>query len=101
MDETFRLDLNRSWEAIDIKTGHAVLIPKGSHQAIRMLHHIPRDAAEEPYLVVTVQHQDKPVLAGLREAYWRQWEGHHVSELRVTIREWKEKPPPPSQKKHP
>ena len=39
MDEAFRLDLNRSWEAIDIKTGHAVLIPKGSHQAIRMLHH--------------------------------------------------------------
>ena len=37
MEETFRLDLNQSWEAIDIKTGHAVLIPKGCHQAIRML----------------------------------------------------------------
>ena len=101
MDETFRLDLNRSWEAIDIKTGHAVLIPKGSHQAVRMLHQTPRDATEEPYLVVTVQHEGKRALAGLREAYWRQWEGHHIPELRVTIREWKEKPPQPSGKKHP
>src|SRR5438128_205555 len=29
VEETFRLDLNQSWEAIDIKTGQAVLIPKG------------------------------------------------------------------------
>jgi hypothetical protein len=33
MDEAFRLDLNQSWEAIAIKTGHAVLIPKGSYPA--------------------------------------------------------------------
>ena len=44
MEETFRLDLNQSWEAINIKTGHAVLIPKGSHQAIRMLLKSPRAA---------------------------------------------------------
>ena len=90
MEETFRLDLNQSWEAIDIKTGHAVLIPKGSHQAIRMLLKTPPDATEEPYLVVTVQHEGKAVLAGLREAYWRHWEGHHIPELRVTIREMNE-----------
>ena len=101
MEETFRLNLNRSWEAIDIKTGHAVLIPKGSHHATRMLLKTPPDAAEENYLVVTVQHEGKRALAGLREAYWRQWEGHHIPELRVTIREWKEKPPQPSGKKHP
>jgi hypothetical protein len=99
MDETFRLDLNQSWEAIDIKTGRAVLIPKGSHQAVRMLHRTRRDAEAEPYLVVTVQHDGKNVLAGLREAYWRQWEGHHIPQLRVTIREWKDKPPLPPQKK--
>jgi hypothetical protein len=72
MEETFRLDLNQSWEAIDIKTGHAVIIPKGSHQAIRMLLKGPCDQTEENYLVVTVQHEFDPVLAGLREAYWRQ-----------------------------
>ena len=92
MEETFRLDLKRSWEAIDLKTGHAVLIPKGSHQAIRMLHQTRRDATEEPYLVVQVQHQGEPVLAGLREAYWRHWEGHHLPEFRVTIQEMNEKP---------
>jgi hypothetical protein len=27
MEETFRLDLNQSWETIDIKTGNAALIP--------------------------------------------------------------------------
>jgi hypothetical protein len=75
MDETFRLDLNQSWEAIDLKTGRAVIIPKGSHQALRMLHRSTRDAAPEPYLVVTVQHEGNAVLAGPREAYWRQWEG--------------------------
>ena len=91
MEETFRLILNQSWEAIDIKTGHAVLIPKGSHQAIRMLLKGPRDQTEENYLVVTVQHEGNPVLAGLREAYWRQWEGHHIPELRVTTREMNEK----------
>src|SRR2546422_6885865 len=91
MEETFRLDLNQSWEAIDIKTGHAVLIPKGSHQAIRMLLKSPPDQTEENHLVVTVQHEGKAVLAGLREAYWRQWEGHYIPEFRVTIREMKEK----------
>ena len=95
MEETFRLDLNQSWEAIDIKTGHAVLIPKGSHQAIRMLLKGPRDSTEENYLVVTVQHEGNPVLAGLREAYWRQWEGHYIPESRVTIREMKPHPSPP------
>jgi hypothetical protein len=99
MDETFRLDLNQSWEAIEVKTGHAVLIPKGSHQAVRMLLLATRDAEQEPYLVVTVQHDGKNVLAGLREAYWRQWEGHHIPELRVMIREWKDKPPPRPQRK--
>ena len=94
MEETFRLDLNRSWEAIDIKTDQPVLIPTGSHQGIRMLHQNTRDATEEPYLVVTVQHEGKPVLAGLREAYWRQWEGHHIPELRVTIREMNDKQHP-------
>ena len=91
MEETFRLDLNQSWEAIDIRTGHAVLIPKGSHQAIRMLFKGQRDQTEENYLVVTVQHEGNPVLAGLREAYWRHWEGHHIRELRVAIREMKKK----------
>jgi hypothetical protein len=95
--ETFRLDLNQSWDAIDIKTGHPVLIPKGSHQAIRMLLKGPCDQTEGNYLVVTVQHEGKPALAGLREAYWRHWEGHYIPELRVTI---EEKPHPPPQK-HP
>ena len=99
MNETFRLDLNQSWEAIDIKTGHQIFIPKGSHQAIRIVLKDPRDQTGENYLVVTVQREGSPVMAGLREAYWRQWEGHYIPELRVTIREWKEKPPPPSQKK--
>ena len=91
MGETFRMDLNQSWEAIDIKTGHAVLIPKGSHQAIRMLLKSPPDQTEEDYLVVAVQDEGGQVLAGLREAYWRQWEGHYIPELRVTIRELKER----------
>jgi len=99
MEETCRLDLNQSWEAIDIKTGHAVLIPKGSHQAIRMLLKSPPDQTEENYLVVTVQHEGKRVLAGLREAYWRQWEGHYIPELRVTIRGMNEKPHPPPPKR--
>src|SRR5213593_5223736 len=90
MEETFRLDLNQSWEAIDIKTGHAVLIPKGSHQAIRMLLKDPRDQADENYLVVMVKDEGNSVLAGLREAYWRQWEGHYIPEFRVTIREMKD-----------
>jgi hypothetical protein len=92
MNETFRLDLNQLWEAMDIKTGHAVFIPKGSHMAIRMRVKGPDDPREENYLVVTVQHKGSPVLAGLREAYWRQWEGHHIPELRITILEMKEKP---------
>jgi hypothetical protein len=91
MEETFRLDLNQSWEAIDIKTGHAVLIPKGFHQAIRILRKSPPDQIEENYLVVAVQGEGGSVLAGLREAYWSQWEGHYIPELRVTIREMKEK----------
>ena len=91
MEETVGLDLNQSWEAIDIKTGHAVFIPKGSYIAIRMLLKSPRDQIEENYLVVTVQHEGKPVLAGLREAYWRHWEGHYIHELRVTIREMNKK----------
>jgi len=99
MEETFRMDLNQSWEALDIKTGHAVLIHKGSHQAIRMLLKSPPDQTEENYLVVTVHHEGKSVLAGLREAYWRQWEGHYIPELRVTIRKVKEKPHPPPQKR--
>jgi hypothetical protein len=99
VEETFRLDLNQSWEALDIKTGHAVLIPKGSHHAIRMLFKDPRDQREEPYLVVMVQHEGNSVLAGLREAYWRQWEGHYIPEFRVTIREMKEKPHPPPSKR--
>jgi len=99
VEEIFRLDLNQSWEAIDIKTGHAVLIPKGSHQAIRMLLKDPRDQTDENYLVVMVKHEGNSVLAGLREAYWRQWEGHHVPEFRLTIREMKEKPHPPPPKR--
>lgn len=98
MEKTFRLGLNQSWEAIDIKTGHPVLIPKGSHQAIRMVLKDPHDQTEENYLVVTVQCEGNPVLAGLREAYWRQWKGHYIPELRVTIREMNEKPQPPFQK---
>ncbi len=99
MQETFRLDLNQSWEAIDIQTGAGVVIPKGSHKAVRMLHRTSRDEKSEPWLVVTVQHKGRPVSAGLREAYWRQWEGHHIPELRVTIEEWKEIAQPPSRRK--
>jgi hypothetical protein len=36
------------------------------------------DQTEGNYLVVTIQHEGKLVLAGLREPYWRQWEGHHI-----------------------
>ena len=71
------------------QNGPRVLIPKGSHQAIRMLLKSARDQTEENYLVVRVQHEGKPVLAGLREAYRRQWEGHYIPEFRVTIREMK------------
>src|SRR5215813_6358381 len=98
MQETFRLDLNQSWEAIDIKTGLAVLIPKGSHHAIRMLFKSQGDQTEENYLVVPVQHDGHLVLAGLREAFWRQWERHYIPELRVTIRDTKKKSPPPPQR---
>jgi len=69
--ETFRIDLNQSWDAIDIQTGVGVVIPKGSHKAVRMLHRVSRDETDEPWLVVIVQHKSKPVSAGLREAYWR------------------------------
>jgi len=47
--ETFRLDLNQSWEAIDIQTGAAVVIPKGSHKAARMRHRMSRDEQEGPW----------------------------------------------------
>ena len=86
-----RLVLNQSLETTDIKTGNAVLIPKGSYQAIRMFRKSPPDQTEENYLVVAVQHEGKTVLAGLREAYWRHWEGHDIPEFRVTIREMKER----------
>jgi len=99
--ETFRLDLNQAWEAVDIQTGAGVVIPKGSHKAARVLHRTSRHATEEPWLVVTVQHKGKPVSAGLREAYWRQWERHHIPELRVTIEEWKENAQPSSRKTRP
>ena len=99
MEQTFRLDLNQSWETIDIKTGNAVLIPKGSYEAIRMLRKSPPDQTEESYLVVVVQLEGRPVLVGLREAYWRQWEGHYIPEFRVTIREMSEKPHPRPQKR--
>jgi hypothetical protein len=99
MEETFRLDLNQSWEAVDIKTGRVVLIPKGSYQAIRMLRKSPPDQTEENYLVVTVQQEGYPVLAGLREAYWRHWEGHYIPAFRVTIRETKKKQHPLPQKR--
>ena len=99
MNEIFLLNLNQSWEGIDIKTGAAVVIPKGSHKAVRMLHRTSRDPTEELWLVVTIQQGRTPVSVGLREAYWRQWEGHHVPELRVTIREWEEKPSRPRQTK--
>ena len=82
--------MNQSWEAVDIQTGAGVVIPKGSHKAVRVLHHTSRDEKEEPWLVVMVQHKGKPVSADLREAYWRQWESHHILEFRVTIEEWKE-----------
>lgn len=101
MGETFRLDLNRSWEVIDIQTGANLLLRKGSHKAIRIMHRADRDAREEPWLVVTIQHQGKTVSAGLREAYWRQWEGHYISEFRVAIEEWKENVPPSPRKTRP
>ncbi len=69
MQETFRLELNQAWEAIEIQTGTVVVIPKGSHKAVRILLRIGRDAKGEPWLVVTVQLRGKPVSAGLREAF--------------------------------
>jgi hypothetical protein len=60
-----------------------------------------RDAKEEPWLVVTIHHQGKPVSAGLREAYWRQWEHYHVLVFRVTIEEWKANAPPSARKARP
>ena len=99
MEQTFRMDLNQSWETIDIKTGNAVLIPKGSYEAIRMLRKSPPDQKEENYLVVVVQREGRPVLVGLREAYWRHWAGHYIPEFRVTIREMNEKPHPLPQKR--
>jgi hypothetical protein len=99
MEETFRLDLNQSWETIDIKTGNAVPIPKGSYEAIRMLRKSPLDQTGENYLVVAVQHDGRTVLAGLRDAYWRHWEGHYIPGFRVTIRKMNEKPHSQPQKR--
>ena len=101
MGETFRLELNQAWEAVDIHAGANVVIPQGSHKAVRIMHRTGRDAREEPWLVVTVQHKGKAVSAGLREAYWRQWERHHVPEFRVTIENWKENVPPSPRKPQP
>ena len=101
MQETFRLELNQAWEAIDTQTGAVAVIPKGSHKAVRVLHRTGRTAKQEPWLVVTVQLQGKPVSAGLREAYWRHWEGHHIPELRVTIEAWKAQAPPSPRKTPP
>jgi hypothetical protein len=95
------LELNRAWEAVDIQAGTGVVIPKGSHKAVRVLHRTERDAREEPWLVVTLQHQGKPVSAGLREVYWRRWEGHHIPEFRVTIEDWKENIAPSARKTRP
>ena len=99
MEATFRLDLNQSWEAIDIKTGHAVLIPKVPTRPSGCFLKTRSDQTDENYLVVMVKDEGKSVLAGLREAYWRQWEGHYIPEFRVTIREMKEKPHPPPPKR--
>ncbi len=101
MQETVRLQLNQSWEAIDIRTGAPVVIPKGSHKAVRILHRGARDAKEELWLIITMQRRGKPVSAGLREDYWRQWERYHVPEFRVTIEEWKENAPPAARKTRP
>ena len=101
MQETFRMQLNQPWEAIDIQTGAVVLIPRGSHKAVRILHRASRDTKEEPWLVVTIQHRGKLVPVGLREAYWRHWESHHVPDFRVVIEKWKENAPPPSRKTRP
>jgi hypothetical protein len=90
MQETFRLQLNREWEAVDIQTGAALVIPAGSHKAVRVLHRTNPHEKEEPWLVVTVEYKGKPTSAGLREAYWRQWKSHHIQELRVTIGAWME-----------
>jgi hypothetical protein len=101
MQETFRLQLNQSWEAINIQTGAAVVLPKGSHKAVRMLHRTTRDANEEPWLVVTIEHGGKRISAGLREAYWRQWERYHLPGFCVTIENWKENAPPSTRKTRP
>jgi hypothetical protein len=85
MEETFRLRLNRDWEAVDIQTGAGVVIPAGLHKAARILVRANPNEKEEPWLVVMVDCKGKQTAVGLREAYWRQWEGHHIPELRVTI----------------
>ncbi len=101
MQETFRLVLNQSWEAINIQTGAPLVIPKGPHKAVRILHRTARDAKEEPWLIVMLQYQGKPVSAGLREAFWRQWERHHVPEFNVTIEAWKQNVPASPRKVRP
>jgi hypothetical protein len=101
MQETFRMQLNQAWEAINIQTGVVVVIPKGSLKAVRILHRVSPEAKEEPWLVVTVQHRGKPASVGLREAYWRHWESHHIPEFRVVIEKWKENAQPTSRKSRP
>jgi hypothetical protein len=101
MKEAFRMQLNKTWEAIDIQTGTVVVIPKGSHKAVRILHRASWDATEEPWLVMTIQHRGKPAAVGLREAYWRHWESHHVPEFRVAIEKWNENAQPSSRKTRP
>src|SRR5947199_9333175 len=98
MQETFRLVLNQSWEAINIQTSAPLVIAKGSHKAVRILHRTARDAKEEPWLIVMLQIQGKPMSAGLREAFWRQWARHNVPEFNVPIEAGKETVPPSPRK---
>src|SRR5438094_8457682 len=94
MQETFRLVLNQSWEAINIQTGAPLVIPKGSHKAARILHRTAHDAKEEPWPIVMLPQQAKPVSAALREAFCRQWERQHVPQCNVTIEASNQNVPP-------
>jgi hypothetical protein len=72
----------------------------------RMLRMVPdrrssRIQALAEFATHTLQHQGKPVSAGLREVYWRRWEGHHIPEFRVTIEDWKENIAPSARKTRP
>jgi hypothetical protein len=90
MPETFRLKLNRDWEAVEIQTGAPVVIPAGLHKAVRVQYRTNPQEKEEPWLVIMVAYKGNSTAVGLREAFWRQWEGHHIPELRVTIGTWME-----------